>query len=59
MAMTKHFDTDGRAGRFTAESAANVRAMLECGMSVSLVARTYGATRYHIRAIRDGLIWKP
>ena len=57
--MNRTTDVDARAGRFTAESAANVRAMLDCGMSVRLVARTYGVSPWHIREIRDGRIWKP
>lgn len=51
--------TDLRATRFTIESAANVRAMLDCEMSVRSVARTYRTSTSHIRAIRDGMIWKP
>jgi transposase-like protein len=56
--MKRFTDTDARAGRFTAESAANVRALLDARVSVRQVARTYGVSPKHIREIRDGRMWK-
>ena len=56
--MNRLVDKDRRAGRFTAESAANVRAMIECGISVRACAKTYGVSTRHIRDIRDGRMWK-